>query len=96
MRKSRTGRQHQHFCGCNTYQGSCKSSPEYKNLIQNQVLYYEEQLKKEINQDRSNHNRKSIKDKDEDDDSGGVTGLAEKTVTQSTTDQSLAYSKKKT
>jgi len=55
-----------------------------KTTIQKQVLYYEEQLQKEINQDRANHNRKPMKDKD--DDGGGATGSEEKTVTQSTTD----------
>lgn len=57
-----------------------------KATIEKQVLYYEEQLKKEINQDRANHNKKPLKDKDDDDEGGAATGSAEKTVTQSTTD----------
>lgn len=57
-----------------------------KTAIEKQVLYYEEQLKKEINQDRASHNKKPLKDKDDDDEGGGATGSAEKTVTQSKTD----------
>lgn len=55
-----------------------------KTTVRKQVLYYEEQLKKEITQDRANHNRKPLKDKD--DDGGDATGSEVKTVTASTTD----------
>ena len=59
-----------------------------KTTIQKQILYYEDQLKKEISQDRADHNRKPLKnkDKDDDDDGGDATGSETKTVTASTTD----------
>ena len=57
-----------------------------KMTVKKQILFYEEQLKKEINEDRAKHNRKPFKDKDDDDDGGEATGSEEKTVTASTTD----------
>ena len=41
-----------------------------KKAVQEEALFYEEQLQKEINEDRITHEKKPLKDKDGDDDSG--------------------------
>ena len=53
--------------------------------VREEALFYEEQLKKEINEDRTEHGKKSLKDKGDDNDNEGGLG-AEKEVKESTTD----------
>ena len=59
-----------------------------KRIAHQEALFYEELLKKEINEDRQAHGKKSLKDKDDDNDntpsSGG--GSDEKTIKISTSD----------
>lgn len=57
-----------------------------KKTVHKQVLFYEAQLKKEINEDRKNNGKKPFKGTDDDDEGGAATGSEEKIVTSSTTD----------
>ena len=58
-----------------------------KRIAQEEALFYEELLKKEINEDRNAHGKKDLKEKDSDDDdsnTGGGSGTKE--IKTSTTD----------
>ena len=58
-----------------------------KRIAQEEALFYEELLKKEINEDRNAHGKKDLKEKDSDDDdsnTGGESGTKE--IKTSTTD----------
>lgn len=58
-----------------------------KRFAKQEALFYEEDLKNEINNDRENHGKKPLKDKDKDDDpKGGSGGNDIKEVTESTVD----------
>lgn len=56
--------------------------------VREEALFYEEQLKKEINDDRHEHGKKSLKDKDDDNNppSSGGSDTPEKDIKESTTD----------
>ena len=45
-----------------------------KRIAKEEALFYEELLKKEINEDRENHGKKPLKDKSKDDDNDGIGG----------------------
>ena len=52
-----------------THVKACANSNKLqKKVVQEEALFYEEQLKKEINEDRAAHGKKPLKDKDDDDD----------------------------
>lgn len=62
-----------------------------QKVVQEEALFYEEQLKKEINEDRIAHGKKPLKDEDNDDDddndlSGESDSKPEKEIKVSTTD----------
>lgn len=59
-----------------------------KRIAHEEALFYEELLKKEINDDRANHGKKPLKKKDDDNDSQtpGSSGKEEKTIKASTSD----------
>lgn len=54
-----------------------------KHHVSNEVMYYQEDLMKEIQKDRQDHGKKPLKDKDDNDPKGGN---GTKTITQSTVD----------
>lgn len=56
-----------------------------KRIAKEEALFYEELLKKEINEDRINHGKKPLKDNDDDDRPSG-SGSVEKEIKESTTD----------
>ncbi|SEP82976.1 Transposase [Lachnospiraceae bacterium NE2001] len=56
-----------------------------KRIAKEEALFYEDLLKKEINQDRVSHGKKELKDKDDDDDIPG-SGSGVKEIKESTTD----------
>ena len=51
-----------------------------KRIAQKEALFYEELLKKEINEDRESHGKRPLKDKDDDNNSEGGTGGGEKKI----------------
>jgi Transposase and inactivated derivatives len=59
-----------------------------KRIAHEEALFYEELLKKEINEDRAEHGKKPLKKKDDDDDSQspGSSGKEKKTIKASTSD----------
>lgn len=60
-----------------------------KKIAHKEALFYEDMLRREINEDRREHGKKELKNKDKDDDSGnppGSGGGDEKTIKCSTTD----------
>ena len=60
-----------------------------KRIAHEEALFFEELLKKEINEDRATHGKKPLKEKDDDDDNtptGGSSTKKEKEVKSSTTD----------
>ena len=60
-----------------------------KRIAQQEALFFEEMLKKEINEDRQAHGKKELKEKKKDDDdtpTGTGGGSGEKTIKTSTTD----------
>lgn len=58
-----------------------------RKIARQEALFYENLLKSEINQDRENHGKKPLKDKDDDDHKpGGTGGGEEKEIKTSTTD----------
>ena len=58
-----------------------------KRIAHEEALFYEELLRKEINNDRKEHGKKELKDKDDDDNSNPPAGgTKEKTIKESTTD----------
>ena len=72
-----------------THVKACANSNKLQQkAVQEEALFYEEQLQKEINEDRAAHGKKPLKDKDDDDDdSSGESGSKpEKEIKVSTTD----------
>ena len=57
-----------------------------KHKAQEEALFFEDMLKKEINLDRAEHGKKSLKDKDDDNNSPSSSGGKEKEIKQSTSD----------
>ena len=58
-----------------------------KRIAKQEALFYEDMLKKEINEDRAAHGKKPLKDKDDDNTpSSGNGSSKEKEITESTTD----------
>ena len=57
-----------------------------KRIAKKEAAFYEELLKKEINEDRAEHGKKPIKKKDDDDTPSSSGGGAEKETKESTTD----------
>ena len=60
-----------------------------KRIAHEEALFYEEMLKKEINEDRENHGKKPLKDKDDDNKTVGGSGGSsplEKEIKCSTSD----------
>lgn len=58
-----------------------------KRIAKQEALFYEDMLKKEINEDRAAHGKKSLKDKDDDNTpSSGNGSSKEKEIKESTTD----------
>lgn len=57
-----------HFCNLcrSTHVKACANSKKMRNRIAKQeALWYEEELKKEINEDRKAHGKKHLKDKND-------------------------------
>ena len=73
-----------------THVKACANGKKYTtNTVREEALFYEKQLKEEINKDRAEHGKKPLKNKDEDDDDNDETGggsVAVKEEKQSTTD----------
>ena len=72
-----------------THVKACANSNKLQQkAVQEEALFYEEQLQKEINEDRVAHGKKPLKDKDDDDDdpSGESGSKPEKEIKVSTTD----------
>lgn len=67
-----------------------------KRIACEEALFFEELLKKEINEDREAHGRRPLKEKDDDDSapSGGSGGREEKTVKTSTSDPESGWFRK--
>ena len=57
-----------------------------KHKAQEEALFFEDMLKKEINQDRDEHGKKPLKDKDDDNNPPSSGGGKEKEIKQSTSD----------
>ena len=60
-----------------------------KRIAHEEALFFEELLKKEINEDREAHGKRPLKEKDDDHDnppSSGMGGKEEKTIKESTSD----------
>ena len=70
-----------------THVKACANGKKYTTeVVREEALFYEEQLKKEITDDRVEHGKKPLKDKnDDDDENGGGTGDV-KEEKRSTTD----------
>ena len=72
-----------------THVKACANSNKLQQkAVQEEAMFYEEQLQKEINEDRAAHGKKPLKDKDDDDDdpSGESGSKPEKEIKVSTTD----------
>ena len=73
-----------------THVKACANSNKLqKKAVQEEALFYEEQLRKEIDEDRIAHGKKPLKDKDDNDDepsSGESDNKPEKVIKVSTTD----------
>lgn len=70
-----------------------------KRIADEEALFFEEQLKKEINEDREAHGKKPLKEKKEDPRDppscgGSSDGKEEKTVKESTTDPESGWFRK--
>ncbi|PPK75149.1 IS4 family transposase [Lacrimispora xylanisolvens] len=70
-----------------------------KRIAKEEALFYEELLKKEINKDRSLHEKRPLKDKDKDDSgdqppSSGSSSTEQKTIKSSTTDPESGWFRK--
>lgn len=67
-----------------------------KRIAHEEALFFEDLLKKEINEDREGHGKRPLKDKDDDDNTpGGGSGTAdEKTIKTSTTDPESGWFRK--
>ncbi len=77
------------WSGWSTHVKACANSNKLQQKdVQEEALFYEEQLRKEINEDRIAHGKKPLKDKDDDDNpSSGESGSKpEKEIKVSTTD----------
>lgn len=57
-----------------------------KRIAKQEALFFEDMLKQEINNDRAEHGKKPLKDKDDDTPSSGGSGSNERTIKTSTTD----------
>lgn len=58
-----------------THIKACANSKKgRKKIVQQEALFYKESLRQEINKDRENHGKKPLKDKDDDNQSGGAGG----------------------
>ena len=70
-----------------THIKACANNKKYtKEIVHEEALFYEKQLKDEINSDREEHGKKPLKDKDDNDKGNGSGGGKEKEEKQSTTD----------
>ena len=72
-----------------THVKACANNKKLRiKMVQEEALFYEEQLRKEIDEDRIAHEKKPLKDKDdEDNDPSGTTGSEpQKEIKASTTD----------
>lgn len=67
------------FIDSTCIKASANKKKRYKEIVENESKKYINSLDKEIKEDRNNHNKKPLKDKDDDDDQN-------KTITKSTTD----------
>ena len=67
-----------------------------KRIAHEEALFFEDLLKKEINEDREAHGKRPLKDKDDDDNTprGGSGGSNEKTIKTSTTDPESGWFRK--
>lgn len=68
-----------------------------KRIAHEEALFFEDLLKKEINEDRETHGKRPLKEKDDDDDnipSGGACGKEEKTIKTSTSDPESGWFRK--
>lgn len=68
-----------------------------KRIAHDEALFFEELLKKEINEDREAHGKRPLKGKDDEDDntpSNGTGGKREKTIKASTTDPESGWFRK--
>lgn len=68
-----------------------------KRIAHEEALFFEDLLKKEINQDRETHGKRPLKEKNDDDDnipSGGACGKEEKTIKTSTSDPESGWFRK--
>lgn len=78
------------FVDATHIKASANKNKSVKAKVKQESLFYEEELKKEINKDREKHDKKPFKDKDDDDnDNTGSANKANskmKTVKKSTTD----------
>ena len=69
-----------------THVKACANGKKYTTeVVREEALFYEEQLKKEITDDRIDHGKKPLKDKDDDDENRGGSGEI-KEEKRSTTD----------
>lgn len=70
-----------------THVKACANSKKLRRQVaQEEALFYEEQLKKEIDEDRIAHGKKPLKDKGDDDPSGETDSRPEKEIKVSRTD----------
>ena len=67
-----------------------------KRIAREEALFFEELLKKEINEDREAHGKRALKEKDDEDDPscGGTGGKEEKTIKASTSDPESGWFRK--
>ena len=66
-----------------------------KRIAHEEALFFEEILKKEINEDREAHGKRPLKEKDDDDHpSSGAGGKEEKTIKESTSDPESGWFRK--
>lgn len=71
-----------------THIKACANNKKYtKEIVHEEALFYEKQLKDEINSDREEHRKKPLKDKDDNDKGNSSGGGKEKEEKQSTTDR---------
>lgn len=66
-----------------------------KRIAREEALFFEEILKKEINEDRQAHEKRPLKEKDDDDHpSSGADGKEEKNIKESTSDPERGWFRK--
>lgn len=74
-----------------THIKACANGKKYtRAIVQEEALFYEKQLKEEITKDRAEHDKKPLKDKDDNDEENG-NGGNEKEIKQSTTDSESGW-----